>query len=128
MMNAGLKILLGSVVIMILFSGLVYLFFNWYGIGFYPVYFPYIPLFFTGCGIVFSGMVIKSEKKKQSIPAKQLLTTRVARIIGCLVILIGGILADRQHMLSFIILFTLFYIIYLVFETVVMSKLLKKKI
>lgn len=71
-------------------------------------------------GLFLSVMIGKQAESGKRISVKRLMLMRLIRIIGLFIVLPVGIIWDQIHMLAFAALFVVFYVVYLIFETIVM--------
>lgn len=110
----------------IILSALVYIFFLWQGMQYYPSYFAIIPTFYILMGFVLSMLYGEYSGRERRPSLKLMLMVRMLKIAGSIIILLIGILFDQEHMFPFVILFAAYYIIYLVFEAKTMIDLNKK--
>ena len=122
-METKYKVLLKLVLILTTLMLSAYFLFTYFGEGYYPSYLFIIPLYFLLEGFVLFAVVGESEKKKQlPSPLKQILL-RAIKMFSCIIVLIVGLLLDRAHAAGFSLAFAVFYVIYLIFETIEMTKL-----
>jgi len=120
-MGKGIKIYINLLLIILALTLCAYLFFVWYGMENAPKYFILIPLLYLIDGYPLSRMIGKQAEKGERASVKKLMLMRLVRIIGSLIILVLGIVLDKEHMLAFAALFVIFYVVYLIFETIVMK-------
>jgi hypothetical protein len=71
-------------------------------------------------GYPLSILVGKHVEKGERMSVKKLMVMRLIRIVCSLVVLLLGVVLDKIHGLAFVVLFVIYYIVYLVFETIVM--------
>ena len=122
-MKANYYVLLKLVLTLTLLTLSAHLLFSHFGEVYYPRYLVIIPLYFLFEGFVLFAVVGEAEKKKEiPSPQKQLLL-RTVKMFTCVIALIVGLLLDREHAAGFSLSFAVFYVIYLIFETVEMVKL-----
>lgn len=120
-MSKGNKIFVLLLGILFILTIGTYVFFECRGQEYTPKYFILLPLLYLFDGYFLSSMIEKQEKKGERISVKKLMMLRMIRIFASLVILLLGILLDKVHMFAFVVLFLIFYVVYLVFETVIMK-------
>ncbi len=125
-MNKGVKIYLLLVVLLLILTASIYAFFSWNTMVQCPKLFFLMPLFYLLDGISLA-IILSDEEKQKKTSVKKLALIRLIRISGSLIILFVGILADRVNMLAFVAVFVIYYIFYLVFETMIMQRLNKKE-
>ncbi|MDR1371386.1 MAG: hypothetical protein LBJ72_14890 [Dysgonamonadaceae bacterium] len=119
-MSKGIKTYIILLVIIFAITFCAYLFFLWYGLEYAPKYFVLIPLLYMADGYPLSILVGKHVEKGERMSVKKLMVMRLIRIVCSLVVLLLGVVLDKIHGLAFVVLFVIYYIVYLVFETIVM--------
>ncbi len=120
-MSKGIKTYIILLVIVLTLTLGVYLFFLWYGQEYAPKYFILIPLLYLVDGYPLSMMIGKCVEKGERMSVKKLMLMRLIRVVCSLIILLLGIVLDKAHLLAFVGIFVIFYVVYLVFETIVMK-------
>jgi len=109
-------------------SGLVFLFFFLSGMKFYPKLFPVIPFFYIVNSIPLVLLFDNYLKRNVNPPSlKQLMLIRMIKIIGSICVFLVGLLLDKATIISFAIIFVIFYAVYSIFETKLMLLFQKKK-
>ena len=109
-------------------SGLVFLFFCFGGGEFYPRLFPVIPVFYTLNSIPLVLLFDNYLKRNANPPSlKQLMLIRMIKTIGSICVFVVGLLLDKSAIVSFAIVFVIFYAAYSIFETKLMLLFQKKK-
>ncbi len=120
-MNKGVRIYIVLLIILLALTLCAYGFFALYGQVNAPAYFILIPVFYMLDGLYLSALIGKQAERGERISVKKLMLARLIRVIGLLVVLVTGIVLDRVHTVAFVALFVVYYIVYLVFETIVMK-------
>lgn len=121
-----MRLITGLMVMLCILTFFVYLFFYFKDNQYYPVSFPLIPFFYLLYGIWLSFLLNK-KKTSKGVSIKKMIVIRIVRIVSALVLLLIGILLDKDHIISYIVLFLLYYVAYLLFETKMMTDLSKTK-
>ncbi len=94
---------------------------------YYPVFFPVIPIFYIICGLLLGNLAMKTGKSQNGTSIRKIVAVRMIRITGSIIILVGAMMFDSTHAMPFAIIFAIYYIAYLLFETKVMTDLNKNK-
>ena len=127
MMDVKYKVLLKLVLVLTVLTVLFHLLFNALDEGYYPKYFILVPLCFLFEGFALFAVVGESEKKKELPSPQRQLLLRAIKMVTCILVLIVGILLDREHAVGFSLVFATFYVVYLIVETIEMMKLKTNK-
>lgn len=83
----------------------------------YVAAYPFIPLFFFLCGLVFVALVHRAEQRGENL-VRMVMVFKSARILASMVILGLCALFARDQLFDFAITYLVFYVLYLIFEMV----------
>jgi hypothetical protein len=89
-----------------------------------PLLFLLIPIYFVIVSILLAVFAKRNNNEKRMF--SNILIFRFAVVFFGLIILIVGIIFDKENLLSFAISFVLYYIVFSIIETQVMIKSTKK--
>ncbi len=123
-----LRLLMQLIILLIVVTSGVYAVF-YYGIGmeYFPEYFWVIPAFFLLESATTCLFVNEFEKRGKLPGIKTIFAMRVARILSGLILLAICILIDRMHLVSYAVVFVVYYLVCLAFETCKMSGMMRKE-
>ncbi|GBU07936.1 hypothetical protein AwDysgo_12670 [Bacteroidales bacterium] len=107
------------------FAAGILVFFKWYGMDFFPPLSGFILILFLANGFFLTDLYGKYYDKEEKPSPILLMYIRLGKIVGGFFVLLGGVLFDRAHALSFITIFVVLYIVYLLFETRTLLELTK---
>ena len=116
-------IMAGSFVVI---TAIAYLFFMMTNMQCFPVYFWLIPALFLLLTLVLGLIVKKYTSEKKDLSIGSILGIRMFFIAVITVAIIVNILVDREHIISLAVLYVVFALFFLVFETQIMLMLNKK--
>lgn len=84
-----------------------------------------IPLFFYVLGLLFIVFLRRSALKESKKTVNTFMMFRVIKVVAILMILIAYWLIDKQNIRSFAIVFLMFYLIHLMWETYIFTQIEK---
>lgn len=113
----------GSFVVM---TAIAYLFLKMTDMKYFPVNFWVLPLFFLLLTLVLGLIAKKYTSEKKDLSIGSILGIRMFFIALITVALIVNILVDREHIIPLAVLYVVFALEFLVFETQIMLMLNKK--
>ncbi len=116
-------IMAGSYVVM---TAIAYLFFKMTDMRYFPVNFWILPLVFLLLTLVLGLIAKKYTSEKKDMTIGSILGIRMFFIALIAVTLIVNILIDREHIIPLAILYVVFALEFLIFETQIMLMLNKK--
>lgn len=127
-MKKGTKAFLLNVALMTGISGSIFLFFYFFVEGQYPKYFLLNPILYMIMSVPLCLLLNNYSDGKISAPSmKKLMLLRLIKVVGCLCIFLVGLLFDKTNIISFSIVFVIFYVAYLFIESRLMMAFNKQQ-
>lgn len=124
--NRWTRFIIAMTLLILVVTALISVCFYFIGMEHFPVYAPIIPVFYILNGVILYSAIVNAEKNGKELSLKNIMLLRIIRILGGITLLVAGLLLDKTHTVSFVIVFVVYYVIYLFLETKTLSDLNKK--
>lgn len=124
-MNKENRLILTGGILVIIITVLAYVF-AYFMKQQLPNYFIAVPAFFILMLIALSLLVKKYNKKETAIDVAGILSVRMIIFFVCFAAFGAGVLLNRLNLITFTVLFALYYIVFSIIETKTLLKLTKK--